>query len=175
MSRRVHPQRSGRTLRSVAAETLESRRLLSAGDLDTTFGAGGKVLTDLPGSLSASAFSAAYQPDGKLVVVGRAARAGDAEGDMFVARYAAGFATTLDPSFGGGAGYVILDFDRHEDTAHAVTIAPGGKIVVAGSTGDLNPVPAPADFAVARLNPDGTLDTTFDTDGRRTIDFGNNR
>ena len=42
-----------------------------------------------------------------------------------------------------------------------------GKIVVVGST-DIY------DFAVARLNGDGSLDTSFDSDGKQTIGFGSN-
>ena len=42
-----------------------------------------------------------------------------------------------------------------------------GKIVVAGVA-----APAARDFALARYNADGTLDTTFDGDGKQTTDFG---
>ena len=159
-----------------SVEALEPRRLLSAGDLDASFGAGGKVLTDLPGGLSATGLSAVLQTDGKLVVAGRVARAGDPEGDFLVARYAAGNSGQLDPGFGGGAGFVTIDFGRGNDGANAVALGPGGKIVVVGSTeavaeASVPQPPGPADFAMARLNPDGSLDTTFDTDGRQTVDF----
>jgi uncharacterized delta-60 repeat protein len=40
----------------------------------------------------------------------------------------------------------------------------GDKIVVAGYSD--------GDFAFARLNKDGSLDTSFDTDGKQTVDFG---
>jgi len=89
-------------------EALEHRRLLSAGDLDPTFGAGGKVLTDLPGSLSVTAASAVLQPDLKIVVFGQAQRAGDPDTDFLVARFNED--GSPDPTFGGGKGYVTIDF-----------------------------------------------------------------
>jgi uncharacterized delta-60 repeat protein len=52
------------------------------------------------------------------------------------------------------------------DHGIAVGIQTDGKIVVAGSTSSNN------DFAVARLNTDGSLDATFDTDGKATPTFG---
>jgi uncharacterized delta-60 repeat protein len=72
----------------------------------------------------------------------------------------------LDPSFGGD-GLVTTDIGM-EDWGSGIAIQPDGKIIVAGDTGDLNEV---SDFAVARYNPDGSLDLSFDTDGIVTIDF----
>lgn len=51
------------------------------------------------------------------------------------------------------------------------TMQPDGKIVVAGYT-DAD-APGGVDFFVVRYNQDGSLDTSFDTDGKQTIDFGN--
>jgi uncharacterized delta-60 repeat protein len=75
----------------------------------------------------------------------------------------------LDPAFGTGG---ILAGPRFVvpggSIAEAVAFAGGGKVVVAGAAGttadanDRNP-------AVARLNPDGSLDTTFDGDGWATV------
>ncbi len=47
--------------------------------------------------------------------------------------------------------------------------APDGKIVMVGSAGAGGATLS--DFAIVRLNPDGTLDQTFGSGGRRTIDF----
>src|SRR4051812_39045428 len=55
--------------RSGTVEPLEARRLLSAGDLDPTFGAGGKVVSDLADARD-TARAAVVQSDGKTVVVG---------------------------------------------------------------------------------------------------------
>jgi uncharacterized delta-60 repeat protein len=73
----------------------------------------------------------------------------------------------LDPSFGGD-GKVVTDFGPN-DLANDVAIQADGKIVAAGldnsSTGD-------GDFALARYNPGGSLDPSFDGDGRVLTDFG---
>jgi uncharacterized delta-60 repeat protein len=72
---------------------------------------------------------------------------------------------TLDPSF-GSAGQLSTDFFGNTDQARLVRIQPDGKIVVAGlaNTGTL--VTADADFAVARYNADGSLDTAFGSGGK---------
>src|SRR4029450_4467005 len=68
----------------------------------------------------------------------------------------------LDASF-GGAGLVSTDFGGGEGGS-GVAVQADGRIVVAGS-GD-------GDFAVARYNADGSLDTSFSGDGKQTTDLG---
>ena len=53
-----------------ALERLEDRTLRSAGQLDPTFGVGGKITTDFQGQVSAVATGAVLQSDGKIVVAG---------------------------------------------------------------------------------------------------------
>src|SRR5919106_1322270 len=69
----------------------------------------------------------------------------------------------LDPTFDGD-GKVTTDFAGGGDQAQAVAIQGDGKIVAAGFASS-------ADFALTRYNPDGSLDTTFDGDGKVTTDF----
>jgi uncharacterized delta-60 repeat protein len=66
----------------------------------------------------------------------------------------------LDPSFGTG-GLVTSDVGAMSQ-ANAVAVQTDGKIVAAGSTTTAN---QPA-FALARYNPDGSLDATFGTGGK---------
>ena len=73
---------------------------------------------------------------------------------------------SLDPTFGDG-GRVLLGFDRSAG-AESVAITPDGKIVAAGAT---RAGGQSGQFAVVRLNPNGSLDPTFDGDGRRVIEF----
>ena len=77
--------------------------------------------------------------------------------------------TTLmpDPSFGSG-GRLTLDLGPN-DIANAVAVQSDGKIVIAGTSGN------DGDFVIARLNPNGVLDSTFDDDGVRYIDFNGRR
>jgi uncharacterized delta-60 repeat protein/uncharacterized repeat protein (TIGR01451 family) len=78
-------------------------------------------------------------------------------------------AGSLDSNF-GNFGRTTTDLHNNTDVANAVTIDPQGRIVVAGSSlfgGD-------TDFAVARYLPNGTLDTSFNGNGFRTIDVAGN-
>jgi uncharacterized delta-60 repeat protein len=84
---------------------------------------------------------------------------------------AAGFAQEagdLDASFGVG-GKVLTDFDGSNDEGQAVLLQPDGRLVVAGTS--LDPATGTARFGLARYLPDGSLDATFDGDGRVTTDF----
>jgi uncharacterized delta-60 repeat protein len=71
-----------------------------------------------------------------------------------------------DPSFGDG-GLATVAFDTAA-AADAIAIAPDGDIVVVGSAEDAD---GTDDFAIARLNPNGTLDENFSDDGRLTLDL----
>ena len=53
-----------------------------------------------------------------------------------------------------------------------VALQSDGKIVVVGRTGFGSPFGDSFDFAVARYNPNGTLDTSFSGDGKQTASFG---
>ena len=68
----------------------------------------------------------------------------------------------LDTTF-GASGIVITDFGS-TDGGHDVAIQSDGKIVVVGGSG--------GEFALARYNINGTLDTTFDADGLVTTTIG---
>ncbi|MBC8100949.1 MAG: hypothetical protein H7Y11_16025, partial [Armatimonadetes bacterium] len=82
---------------------------------------------------------------------------------------AAADAGSLDTSFDGD-GIVTIDFGNVGDFAQDVVLDADGKIIVAGySFNGVND-----DFALVRLNTDGSLDTTFDGDGKVITDFGGN-
>jgi uncharacterized delta-60 repeat protein len=128
------------------------------GSLDATFGGGGTVRSDFGGAVDAAS-DVVVQADGKLVAAGLSG------GNFAVARYNAN--GSLDPSFGIG-GLVTTDFGAN-DQANALVLQADGKLVAAGYT---LPPSFAGDFALARYNPDGTLDTTFGTGGKVTTDFG---
>ena len=75
----------------------------------------------------------------------------------------------LDPTFGTD-GKVLTDFDHSTDIANAVAVQTDGKLVVIGTT-YINNDFSDEDFAVARYNPDGTLDETFGVGGKVQTDF----
>ena len=137
----------------------------ATGALDPTFGTNGIVTTGLGGN-DDKAFDAAMFPDGSFVAVGQADPAGLANTDFGLVRYTAD--GQLDPAFGTG-GKLVSDLSGHDDAARAVAIQPDGKIIAAGVA---QPGPGNSDFAIARYNADGTLDTTFGGDGIVTTDMG---
>lgn len=66
-----------------------------------------------------------------------------------------------DTSFNGTGGSV-QSLSPDEDTAWALALQPDGKILAAGDT-------AGDDFALLRLNPNGSIDNTFGTGGTGKI------
>jgi uncharacterized delta-60 repeat protein len=132
------------------------------GTLDPTFGNHGRVTTDVAGGAGDVATALVVQADGKLVAAGLTS--GPAGQDFALVRYRPN--GTVDPSF-GNHGRVTTDFAGGADAAHALVIQADGKLVAAGSaTAGTN-----QDFAIARYNPNGSLDLSFGTGGRSTIDI----
>ena len=131
------------------------------GDLDPTFGVGGILRTS-----GVFVDDVAVQPDGRIVGVGTARGAGFFERDWGLVRYEAD--GTLDTTFGSG-GMVTTDFGGDFDWANGLALQPDGKIVVVGVEGDDSG--EGRDFAVARYNADGTLDTGFGSGGTVTTDI----
>jgi uncharacterized delta-60 repeat protein len=133
------------------------------GTLDTSFGTGGKVLTDFF-HYQDEIHDLAIQFDGKIVAVGRARRAEDAAIFFALARYNPD--GSLDSTFGSG-GKVTTDVNGY---ALAVVIRPDGKIVVAGRSDSSSGTDV--NFALARYNVNGSLDETFGSGGLVLTDFG---
>ena len=133
---------------------------LPPGSLDPTFGMDGKVTT--PFSSTDSGYAVAIQADGKIVVAGTASTG--ESGDFCVVRYKPD--GSLDETF-NGVGKVITNISE-SDIANAIAIQPDGKIVVAGYSQSQPGY----DFSLVRYNPNGSLDTTFDGDGKVLTNFG---
>ncbi len=125
-------------------------RYNSDGTLDETFGTFGKVVQDFGGDDRLKEI--VLQSDGKLVAAGSTYVGGN--GDVVLVRYDAD--GSLDPAF-GTAGVVVIDLGGN-DSATGLGLQSGGKIVVAGVSSSIGGF-------VARYNPDGTLDSTFGSNG----------
>src|SRR5437867_8726816 len=151
-----------------STEDFAVARYNTDGTLDTTFGAGGRVRTDFPG-LAAVPSSVVIQPDGKIVVAGGAFPLFTFLGDFKVVRYNPN--GSLDRSFGSG-GIVTTTFPEGS-YAFDVALQPDGKIIAAGTVFvDFNPGDiSDTDFALARYNSDGSLDTTFGNGGTVMTDY----
>ncbi|MBE9211527.1 DUF4347 domain-containing protein [Plectonema cf. radiosum LEGE 06105] len=137
--------------------------VFAPGDLDTTFGNGGKVFTDFNNGNIDTAYDIAIQPDGKILVVGETSRG---TGDFAIARY--NLDGTLDLSFGNN-GKVITQISSDTDTGYDLAIQSDGKIVLVGNTQNGTQV----DIAIARYNADGSLDNQFGNSGKVVTDFEN--
>lgn len=133
------------------------------GSLDSTFGTGGKVATDFF-DRNDDAFAMAIQSNGKIVVAGTAMQ--DTYNKFALARYNSD--GSLDTTFGNG-GKTVTDFGVFTSSQISdILIRPDGKIIAAGQSFD----PATRlNFALARYNPDGSLDNSFGTAGKTTTDF----
>jgi uncharacterized delta-60 repeat protein len=177
------PQGAGRLTSSLAvavcALALAAPAAAAPGDLDETFSKDGKTVTEMTGDLvglDSYASATIVQPDGKLLVAGRAYSEnylfGLVRSVALVARYLPD--GSLDPSFSGD-GLAAVHFEPGDagdrSYATAIALAPDGAIVIAGGR---SPGPfAPSDRAgAARLAPDGELDTSFGGgDGTTTVPF----
>jgi len=146
-------------------------RYTAAGALDTDFSSDGIVTTDIGGDLDRG-LEAAIQSDGKIVV-GGVSKSGSYT-DFAVVRYNTN--GTLDTDFDGdvgmpgypGNGKVTTDIASNDDSASEIGIQSDGKIVLGGSTYNGTDF----DFAAVRYNTNGTLDTSFDSDGKVTTPIG---
>ncbi len=194
-------------------------RFTSSGALDTSFGTGGKVTTNIAGRTDL-AHAAALQGDGKIVLAGRVADGGGDNPDFGLVRYNAD--GSLDTGFGvagivrevtanswdeaadlviqndgkivaaghaivGSSGFALRRFNAdgsrdsgfgsnglvtttlstQDDYGRGVALQRDGKIVVVGGTSSLSK----PDFGVMRYNADGTLDPSFGSGGKLTVDF----
>ena len=130
-------------------------RRMAAGDLDTSFDGNGKKAVTFGGTDTAQAVL--VQPNGRILVAG----GGSTAHSFCVVRLRSNGA--LDTTFGNG-GRKTVDFGGDDETAFGAALQPDGKIVLAGD--------ADLDVAVARLNANGSLDTTFSGDGKRKYKWG---
>ncbi len=131
------------------------------GSLDISFDTTGKVTTNLGGTYDV-AYAVTLQNNGKIIV------AGEDNSRFGLVRYNTN--GTRDTTFGTN-GIVSTGFSSLNDGAYGIAIQTDGNIVVGGlAYSSITGV----DFALARYDTTGTLDTTFDNDGKVTIDINNN-
>ena len=130
-------------------------RLNTDGQLDSSFGSGGKVVSNF-GSNYEYAKSVAIQSDNKIVVGGFIRNSWNY--DFALIRYLP--EGTLDNTFGTG-GKVQTDL-VYDDYIYDIAIQQDGKILAVGYAVNIS---GQGDIAIVRYNSDGTLDNTFGTGG----------
>lgn len=137
-------------------------RCLPDGTLDSSFGSAG-ISTAFVGTSGGSLRGMALQSDGKILLVGSAARNssfGYSVTDFATVRFLPDGA--LDTSFGSG-GKVITAFSANNSEAAAVVVQGDGKIVVVGSN---LATKTGYDFAAIRYLPNGKPDSSFGKAGK---------
>ncbi len=131
------------------------------GTLDGSFGNGGVIITDI-GSSYEYITAVIIIANGEIIAGGSNNLNG--HGQFVLAGYTA--AGIPDVAFGNN-GIVITDFNNVYSGLWSLALQPDGKIVAAGTVGTNG-----GDFALARYNPDGSPDLSFNFTGQTTTDFG---
>ncbi|MCD4789365.1 MAG: T9SS type A sorting domain-containing protein [Bacteroidales bacterium] len=134
------------------------------GSLDNTFDQDGKVTTDF-GNSSEGVYALEIQPDGKILAAGVSCNLNTLNGAFALSRYNSD--GSLDDSFGTGGLVTTIFNNNDDDIANAMALQDDGKILLAGQAynGNYN------NFAIARYNQDGSLDSSFGTNGKILTTF----
>ncbi len=131
-------------------------RYSADGILDADFGQDGIIISPILGR----AFEIVNLPDGKFLIVGSDE---SSNSKHLVARYSPD--GIIDTSFGNN-GIATLEIPGAVSLGLSIALQPDGKILTGGYLFD-----GSASFLLVRLNPDGSPDTTFDSNGYLTIGF----
>jgi uncharacterized delta-60 repeat protein len=136
-------------------------RFNANGTLDSGFGTGGKVTIDFSSGYD-ECHAMVLQPDGKILLAGNASPpvGGPIRAFGVVRLNSNG---TLDSSFGTG-GKTLIDFGSTYSFAFAMALQSDGKVVLVGGADAISTTGS--QFAMTRLNSNGTLDTGFGTSGK---------
>ena len=129
------------------------------GDLDASFGTGGKVSTDVGASFDA-ANNAAQQADGKIVTAGTTRNTDTDPDNLLVVRY--NIDGSLDTSFGTGGKVIVINTTSTSTDfglASGIAFQADGKILVSVN----------GRKSIFRFNPNGSLDAAFGDNGLLTL------
>lgn len=151
-----------RTLLFLIAILVATNMLAQPGTLDHTFSGDGKLTTAMTAANSV-ARTILVQPDAKILAAGGVNDAGISQ--FAITRYHADGTTDLTFNTTGKA---FLNFNNHNSFCTGSVLQPDGKIILAGFTESTGG----HDFALARLNSNGTTDVTFGDNGKVTASPG---
>lgn len=143
-------------------------RFNSNGAVDNSFGTNGNFCATTSPAGTGLMNSIALQPDGKIVVGGEFTTSFTVPFDFIVFRFNAN--GSLDTGFDGD-GYAMTDFNSSFDEARSIHVLADGKILAAGRAGINGNTQY--NFGLARYNANGSLDTSFDGDGK-AVAFADN-
>ena len=141
-------------------------RLNTDGSLDTSFSNDGMRNVNFPGGVDHLANAVVMTGD--KTIVGGSAAASWSRHDMGIAQLKANGQNDL-AGFADGAGKLYVDFGFGDSDVRELLVQADGKIVAIGESQVFDNDDS---VAVARLNADGSLDTSFSDDGKFAYDFG---
>ena len=130
-------------------------QLQSDGSYDTSFDIDGKGLYFDSSASSDIAYALKIQADNKIVLTGQTIDGVTTDDNFLTIRINTD--GSLDTSF-GAAGRAMTSFASGNDYGRNIDIQSDGKILVIGANNNR--------YAIARYTIDGTLDTSFDGDGK---------
>jgi uncharacterized delta-60 repeat protein len=125
----------------------------SNGTLDTGFGTNGVFLGEFP--VTQRGIAMALQPDGHILQL---------DSRYAVARH--------NPDGSLNLNFVAPPFLGASDTSFTMAVDQNGRVVVGGYVRHFEGAKVEEDFQLIRYNNNGSIDSTFDFDGRVTTDFG---
>ena len=132
-------------------------RLNTNGTYDSSFSSDGKLIFSFGAGIGSKINKLLLQPDGKIIAIGQAYNGVDY--DFGMARFNTD--GSIDVTF-GTAGKTLVNIGPANDFGQDAALQSDGRILVCGysnnSLGD--------SFSIIRLNNDGTLDTSFATNGK---------
>ncbi len=139
------------------------------GSFDSSFGTNGKVISNIGnnpnyGNDESVSPDMVIQDDDKIIISGTIYSSSSS--DFAMTRYNPN--GTLDNTFGNN-GTVVTDFNNDYDVCKSMILQSDGKIILAGTSKHITEL---NNFGVARYNIDGTLDTTFGTNGTLSLNLG---
>jgi len=139
-------------------------RLLPNGDYDPSYSGDGKVFIDIYGAgVADEAWGMKMGPDEKVYIVGDGYNSTSGEFQSAVVRLTT--AGVPDPTFSSDGIATFDIWPGNNEIPKDIIVLPNGKCLVGGSSGTDS-----QDFSVFRINPDGTLDLTFNNTGSYMID-----
>ena len=136
-------------------------RINTDGSPDNNFSGDGKLYLSY-GQSETNFNKIILQPDGKTIAIGRT-RSGTGYSDFIFAITRYNNNGTPDNSFDEDGKKSISFYDQQPCIATEVFVQPDNKIVIAGTTQTSN---YQTEIGIAKLNPDGSFDETFDGDGK---------
>jgi uncharacterized delta-60 repeat protein len=169
-SARLRNSRTVHKKRALLFETCEPRQMLTGmaptlywgpnpTELDSSFGSGGRVMTDVPGANMENAIDAIAQPDGKTVVLAYTSGFGGTN------QYLTRFNTdgSVDESFGDDGVY---SYSMQSFSGASLNMQADGKILVTGRFED----GSNNGYGLKRFTTDGLPDNSF-AGGQVTFNF----